>query len=329
MTNPTTPASASVQSEQAHPNAFMADALREAASASNLTIVQAALMRNAASVLLRSAEQTWGPAALTQPAASQDAYGIAYEYDGPFGLHRSFDGKKYNGRYPDRSVTLYTHPQQPSATGWDGWRQQAAAWLRERARKQDETNKQCPDHVKCYPSWEKRVRDLNWLAADLEREDASQPTSGAAGDGGYLHGFDRSDLAALADGLDCYDIAIDGQKSTTAAAAEFIRAALATPPAQQADKAAAQQGTVDAVAALVRWRHLRTPARIAFDGKDHFSEWGEWEPCTLSYALAVTDPQRNTPALYEMRPLTTPQPSQQARRPMTGEQVDKKGGEQA
>lgn len=41
----------------------------------------------------------------------QEPYGIAYEYDGPFGLHRSFRHKYRNGKYPDRSVTLYTAPQ--------------------------------------------------------------------------------------------------------------------------------------------------------------------------------------------------------------------------
>lgn len=73
----------------------------------------------------------------------------------------------------------------------------------------------------------------------------------------------------------------------------------------------------EAVAAQVRWRRLRTPARTAFDGQDHFSEWGQWEPCTLSYALAVTDPQRNTPVLCEMRLLTLLQPAQQ----VTPEQI--------
>ena len=57
------------------------------------------------------------------------------------------------------------------------------------------------------------------------------------------------------------------------------------------------------VASLVRSRHMSTPARLAHDGKDHFTPWGEWEPCTLAFGEAVTNEGRNTPRLYEMRPL--------------------------
>lgn len=69
--------------------------------------------------------------------------------------------------------------------------------------------------------------------------------------------------------------------------------------------AAQQPATGEPVAALVRSRRIRTPAHCAFDKKDHYSEWSDWEPCTLSYARAVTDPARDKGLLplYEMLPL--------------------------
>lgn len=55
---------------------------------------------------------------------------------------------------------------------------------------------------------------------------------------GYLHGFNRDDLAAMADGLDCEPQEIDGHETTTAAAAKFIRAALvASQPSDDAIRA--------------------------------------------------------------------------------------------
>lgn len=87
---------------------------------------------------------------------------------------------------------------------------------------------------------------------------------------------------------------------------------------QQAE--AQQPAAPEPVAALVRSRRIRTPAHCAFDKKDHYSEWSDWEPCTLSYARAVTDPARDRGLLplYEMLPLYThPAPSA----PATGEPV--------
>lgn len=68
-----------------------------------------------------------------------------------------------------------------------------------------------------------------------------------------------------------------------------------------------QLSTSEPAAALVRYRRLRTPAHCAFDKKDHYSEWSDWVPCTLSYAKAVTDPNRDAGLLplYEMLPLYT------------------------
>ena len=70
-----------------------------------------------------------------------------------------------------------------------------------------------------------------------------------------------------------------------------------------------QLATGEPMAALVRSRRIRTPAHCAFDKKDHYSEWSDWEPCTLSYARAVTDPARDKGLLplYEMLPLCIPQ----------------------
>lgn len=86
------------------------------------------------------------------------------------------------------------------------------------------------------------------------------------------------------------------------------------------------QGVPEPAAALVRHRSLQTEARIAHDKKDHYSEWSEWEPTTLKYAMAVTHPSRNSdPRLFEMQPLflaAHPQQSgaaqpEQERKPLT------------
>lgn len=87
-----------------------------------------------------------------------------------------------------------------------------------------------------------------------------------------------------------------------------LRALYTTQQPTQATQAEAQQpSTGEPVAALVRSRRIRTPAHCAFDKKDHYSEWSDWEPCTLSYARAVTDPARDRGLLplYEMLPLYT------------------------
>lgn len=45
-------------------------------------------------------------------------YVTIYEYDSPMGLHRSFYPETYNGRNPDRAVSLYTAPQPAVPAGW-------------------------------------------------------------------------------------------------------------------------------------------------------------------------------------------------------------------
>ena len=56
-----------------------------------------------------------------------------------------------------------------------GWRTEAAAWLRRKADQQEATNETYQKHAKCYTSWAERVRDLRWLADDLDAEDAASP----------------------------------------------------------------------------------------------------------------------------------------------------------
>ena len=50
------------------------------------------------------------PKKLVEPAPAQVPYCYVYEYDGAFGLHRELYPHEYNGRKPDRTVPLYTHP---------------------------------------------------------------------------------------------------------------------------------------------------------------------------------------------------------------------------
>lgn len=82
----------------------------------------------------------------------------------------------------------------------------------------------------------------------------------------------------------------------------------AAAPAPEREPLSDEQELIDGspVAYQVRYRSLMTPARIAFDGQNHYREWSDWDPCTVSYAKAVTDPQRNregSDAIYEARPL--------------------------
>lgn len=60
---------------------------------------------------------------------------------------------------------------------------------------------------------------------------------------------------------------------------------------------------------MVRYRHVLTEASKSADGKDHFSQWGKWEPASIEYAEAVTHPGRNNPVCYEMKPLYTSPPA--------------------
>ena len=79
-----------------------------------------------------------------------------------------------------------------------------------------------------------------------------------------------------------------------------LRAILNKPAAQH-------QG--EPVACLIRSRNILTQASIAVDGKDHFSAWSEWEPSSIEYGRAVTDPIRNEPVCYEMELLFKEQPA--------------------
>lgn len=49
----------------------------------------------------------------------------------------------------------------------DDWKTKAAAWLREKAMAQHQINIANPEHTKAYPYWEQKVRELNWLQAEL------------------------------------------------------------------------------------------------------------------------------------------------------------------
>lgn len=48
-----------------------------------------------------------------------------------------------------------------------GWREQSAGWLRQKADEQERINSECPAHAAAYPSWTDRVRQLRWLAEDV------------------------------------------------------------------------------------------------------------------------------------------------------------------
>ena len=48
-------------------------------------------------------------------AEKQEPYAYIYETNGPFGVHQSLRHKQYNGRYPDKTIPVYTAP--PSVNG--------------------------------------------------------------------------------------------------------------------------------------------------------------------------------------------------------------------
>jgi hypothetical protein len=64
---------------------------------------------------------------------------------------------------------------QPAPQQEQGWREEAAKWLRRKADEQQKVNDAYPSHVECYPAWKNKVRDLNWLADDLDRESSEPP----------------------------------------------------------------------------------------------------------------------------------------------------------
>jgi hypothetical protein len=106
-------------------------------------------------------------------------------------------------------------------------------------------------------------------------------------------------LTAAADEIERYYGGMMNWKRTAEAKdADIIslRAALA---------AAAPQAQAEPVACLIRNRKLITPAHLAANRQDHFSDWGEWEPTSLAHGRAVTDPTRNSGCEYcwQMMPL--------------------------
>lgn len=50
------------------------------------------------------------------------------------------------------------------------WQTQAAAWLRAKATEQSQINERYPKHAACYPSWVDRVKIMQRLAEELERD---------------------------------------------------------------------------------------------------------------------------------------------------------------
>jgi hypothetical protein len=48
--------------------------------------------------------------------AQGEPYGIVYEYDGYGGTHQSFRHYQRNGKYPDRSFPVFTHPASEQLT---------------------------------------------------------------------------------------------------------------------------------------------------------------------------------------------------------------------
>lgn len=49
----------------------------------------------------------------------------------------------------------------------DDWRMKAAEWLKKKAEEQHKINLANPEHTKAYHYWEQKVRELNWLQAEL------------------------------------------------------------------------------------------------------------------------------------------------------------------
>jgi hypothetical protein len=50
------------------------------------------------------------------------------------------------------------------------WMPKAVAWLRERANRQEQTNRESPAHAQAYPSWTERIKWWRDAASDLERQ---------------------------------------------------------------------------------------------------------------------------------------------------------------
>jgi len=72
------------------------------------------------------------------------------------------------------------------------WRTEAVKWIRRKADEQQANNEAYPRHAECYPQWTEKVRNLNWLADDLEAQQESVPF-------GLKHPEKIKDLVAHAD----------------------------------------------------------------------------------------------------------------------------------
>lgn len=200
--------------------------------------------------------EAWG-AALSQPAASQEALTDA-QVDQM--LSASIPGgsaardwflphESAKGLANVRDVVrlmLRTHPQQPSATGGDGENNALAVVtacvinLATALRRIDDGAIEGAKRV-ITKSRELLVKHGHLLAS------ASQPTSGAAGD--------AMEAAKLLCEIAASDLISSGTSKDMRKLLAAINSlvALATPPAQQADKAAAQQGVPDGHAVVSLW----------------------------------------------------------------------------
>lgn len=345
---PTTPASASVQSERTH---YLLSQLAAIAEGSHAWDFVAPLVVEARALL-------------SQPAASQEAQRVYLVATGE--IHEGEETYTRHDVCPPLcdAETLYTHPQQPSATGGDGRKTLAEAGFARR------------------PS----TFIAGSLRADMcEDAPTSQPTSGAADwrdacQAAVSHlDFDNGVPTSVADALRTLSEALhspDADPNTLKVrphhdwllinGARISVAALATPPAQKADKAAAQQG-VAAEGLLAQHardsaelrnlcqarddaRRERDAARAEIAGLEsavgHLSVMVDGKTRLVQKAVAIMKalhgsaapddgPEMNAiipahafrvfvdghaelmHALAVGPQITTPQPSQQARQPMT------------
>lgn len=90
--------------------------------------------------------------------------------------------------------------------------------------------------------------------------------------------------------------------------------------AEHAAQQAAQPVAQEPVACLIRSRSC-TDARLCHNKRPSFGEWGDWQPATLAHGLAVTNPSRNDPKVWDMLPLYTAAPAPVALTPLTYDQI--------
>lgn len=80
----------------------------------------------------------------------------------------------------------------------EGWRNQAAGWLRAKADEQERVNSECPAHAAAYPSWTDRVRQLRWLAEDVLAASLAQPQAAQSAEPLQPGAIERAFHASLA-----------------------------------------------------------------------------------------------------------------------------------